>query len=74
MNAKNPDPSPQRRLLTLAGLLALWLFVICARLIQLQIFQYGDYVVRAARQQQRSVEVAAQRGVIYDRNRRELAM
>ena len=74
MNAKNPDPSPQRRLLTLAGLLALWLFLICARLIQLQIFQYGDYVVRAARQQQRSVEVAAQRGVIYDRNRRELAM
>src|SRR5438067_10145025 len=74
MNAKNPDPSPQRRLLTLAGLLALWLFLICARLIQLQIFQYGDYVARAARQQQRSVEVAAQRGVIYDRNRRELAM
>src|SRR5947207_2194928 len=74
MNAKNPDPSPQRRLLTLGGVLAFWLFVICARLIQLQIFQYGDYVVRAARQQQRSVEVAAQRGVIYDRNRRELAM
>src|SRR5437763_13912596 len=74
MNAKNPAPSPQRRLLIFAGIAALWLFLICARLVQLQIFQYGDYVVRAARQQQRSVEVAPQRGVIYDRNRRALVM
>jgi len=62
------------RLYYLAGFVAFWLFVICARLVWLQVVRYGDFTQRAARQQQRSIEVAAVRGNIYDRNGNELAM
>ena len=37
-------------------------------------FSYGAYVQRAARQQQRTIEISPQRGIIYDRNGQELAM
>ncbi len=62
------------RLYLLAGILALWCFAICARLVYLQIFSYGTFAQRAQHQQQRTMEVAAKRGVIYDRAGRELAM
>ena len=52
----------------------LWAGGICLRLVYLQIFRYGDFEQRAQRQQQRSTEVAAKRGIIYDRAGRELAM
>ncbi len=52
----------------------LWMAVIFLRLSYLQLFRYSDYLARANRQQQRIVEVSPQRGVIYDRNGRELAM
>jgi len=79
MRAKSSPPNPptkipRRRLWIFSGLLALWLLLICCRLVQLQIFEYGDYIKRAERQQQRSIEVAPQRGVIYDRNGQPLAM
>ncbi len=35
---------------------------------------YGEWVQRAQRQQQRTVEISPQRGIIYDRNGQELAM
>jgi len=54
--------------------LCLWAVAICGRLVYLQIFQYGAFVERAERQQQRTVDVAPRRGVIYDRNGQELAM
>ena len=63
-----------RRILLLAGLLGVWVFVIGIRLVQLQVFDYGELTQRAQRQQQRSIEVEPRRGVIYDRNGRELAM
>jgi cell division protein FtsI (penicillin-binding protein 3) len=44
------------------------------RLVWLQVFRHGDFVERAAKQQQRTFEVAPRRGVLYDRNLRELAM
>jgi cell division protein FtsI (penicillin-binding protein 3) len=44
------------------------------RLVYLQIFRYGDFEQRAERQQQRSINVSAKRGLIYDRQGRELAM
>ena len=69
-----PAKSPRRRLWIFSGVLALWLLLICCRLAQLQIFEYGDYIKRAERQQQRSIEVTPQRGVIYDRNGQPLAM
>lgn len=54
--------------------LCFWAVVICGRLVYLQIFEYGSFVERAERQQQRTVDVAPRRGVIYDRNGQELAM
>jgi cell division protein FtsI (penicillin-binding protein 3) len=65
---------PNRRLVFLAAFFAFWCMGICLRLFWLQVVAYGDYSQRAARQQQRSIEVSAVRGNIYDRNGNELAM
>src|SRR5438105_970920 len=74
MATKSHSLNPRQRVLIFAGILILWLAAICGRLVYLQIFHYGDFVQRAARQQQRTIEVAPSRGVIYDRNGHELAM
>ncbi|HWR37257.1 MAG TPA: penicillin-binding protein [Clostridia bacterium] len=66
--------SAPRRLYYFAAFLLFWLLAISARLIFLQVVQYGDFVQRAQRQQQRTVEVAPKRGIVYDRNGHELAM
>jgi cell division protein FtsI/penicillin-binding protein 2 len=44
------------------------------RLVHLQIFQYADLSARARRQQSRSFQISPQRGTIYDRRGRELAI
>jgi cell division protein FtsI (penicillin-binding protein 3) len=62
------------RLYLLAGIFVLWCGVICFRLVYLQVFRYGSFAQRAQHQQQRTEEVSAKRGVIYDRQGRELAM
>ncbi|MFZ0954894.1 MAG: penicillin-binding protein [Candidatus Sulfotelmatobacter sp.] len=62
------------RLYLLGGMLLLWCFAICGRLVYLQIFRYGSFVKQAEHQQQRAIPLAAKRGVIYDRAGRELAM
>jgi cell division protein FtsI (penicillin-binding protein 3) len=62
------------RLYLLAGGLLLWCCVICFRLVYLQIFCYGDFQQRAEHQQQRSIDVSPKRGIVYDRQGRELAM
>ncbi len=62
------------RLYILASVFVLWCSVICCRLIYLQIFRYGTFEHRAQHQQQRTEEVSARRGIIYDRQGRELAM
>ncbi|MBV9086873.1 MAG: PASTA domain-containing protein, partial [Acidobacteriaceae bacterium] len=54
--------------------LGLWAFIIGIRLLQLQVFDYGELTQRAQRQQQRTIEVEPRRGVIYDRSGHELAM
>ena len=73
--AANTSPTGAKfRLYALAGFLCLWLLVICLRLVYLQIFCYGDFERRAQHQQQRSFDLSAKRGVIYDRAGRELAM
>ena len=63
-----------RRLYVLAAVLALWTGAIAVRLLDLQVLRYGDLTQRAQRQQQRTIEVAPRRGIIYDRQGRELAM
>lgn len=62
------------RLYMLGAILVLWCCGIGLRLVYLQIFRYGDFEQRAQHQQQRTTEVAAKRGIIYDRAGRELAM
>ena len=51
-----------------------WTASIGLRLVWLQVVRHGDFVERAAKQQQRTFEVAPRRGVLYDRNLKELAM
>ena len=51
----------------------LWAFAITARLFWVQIVHHREYVERAEKQQERTFEVAPRRGVLYDRNLRELA-
>src|SRR6185436_16031518 len=48
--------------------------VLICRFVHLQIFQYADLSAKAERQQSRSFEISPQRGTIYDRRGRELAV
>ena len=69
-NSANSIAKP--RLYWMGGLLLLWVGAICARLVYLQIFDYGEFQARAQHQQQRAFETSPIRGVVYDRNGREL--
>src|SRR5579863_4168601 len=64
----------QRRFWLICAFFALWAIAITARLFLLQIVHHSDYVERAQKQQQRTFQVAPRRGILYDRNLRELAM
>ena len=65
-------PTVQRRLMTAAVLLVAWSAAIEARLIYLQVARHADLAARADRQQSRTVEIAANRGDILDREGRVL--
>lgn len=67
--------APRRlRFVFAAMLFGVWALLILGRLTWLQVATHGDYVDLATRQQQRTFEVAPRRGMLYDRNLRELAM
>lgn len=74
MAASTARNSTSFRLYLLAGLFVLWCCGICLRLVYLQIFRYGTFEQRAQHQRQRTEEVSARRGIIYDRFGNELAM
>ena len=74
ISGKSGSWDSTRRLYALGAVLVLWTGVIGLRLVDLQVLHYGDFTQRAQRQQQRSIEVAPRRGIIYDRNGHELAM
>jgi cell division protein FtsI (penicillin-binding protein 3) len=57
-----------------ALLMILWAAVVIGRLVQLQIAQGSRYRARAQKQQERRIEIAAQRGSVLDREGRELAV
>ncbi len=61
------------RLYVLSGVLVFWCCAICLRLVQLQIFQYGQFERKKDHEQQRTFEVSARRGIIYDRAGNQLA-
>lgn len=63
-----------KRGLLLAGMFILWVLAIVLRLYDLQIIQYVELLARADRQQQRTVEIAPKRGIIYDRKLHPLAV
>src|SRR5260370_2013059 len=62
------------RWLMVAGGALLWTTGVVGRLSYLQLIKHGEYLARAQRQQQRTIEITPKRGIIYDRNMRALAM
>ncbi len=66
--------TPASRLIIVAALALLWMSAICGRLAYLQLVRHSEYMARALRQQQRTIEISPKRGVIYDRNMNPLAM
>src|SRR5205809_2102220 len=62
------------RLLMVAAVILVCLTAVLGRLGYLQLLRHSDYLVRAARQQQRTIEITPRRGSIYDRNMDPLAM
>ena len=67
-------PIRRVRFVYVAMFFCFWIAAIACRLTWLQVVRHSEFVERAARQQQRTFEVAPRRGVLYDRNLRELAM
>ncbi len=67
-------PIRRVRFVGVALFFLLWTAAIGLRLGWLQLVRHQHYVETAAKQQQRTFEVAPRRGVLYDRNLRELAM
>ena len=67
-------PIRRVRFVYVAMFFCFWSVTIGARLVWLQVVRHGEFVERAKQQQQRTFEVAPHRGVLYDRNLRELAM
>jgi cell division protein FtsI (penicillin-binding protein 3) len=63
----------RRRVSVTAGLLALWVVGIEARLVYLQVIDKADLVKRAERQQMQTIPLAGKRGDIVDRRGRVLA-
>jgi cell division protein FtsI (penicillin-binding protein 3) len=62
------------RSLLIGVFLAVWMLAAIARLYYLQVIQYLPLLKRAQRQQQHTVTLAPERGVIFDRQMRPLAM
>jgi cell division protein FtsI (penicillin-binding protein 3) len=67
-----PDSSRQRTSIVVFGI-AFWMFVIGVRLVQLQLFQHEFLSERARRQQDSKYATNGARGLILDRQGRELA-
>lgn len=63
----------RRRVVFVLLILGLWSGIVVARLAQIQISRHEDYLARAARQQERTLELNPMRGSILDRNGRVLA-
>lgn len=67
-------PIRRVRFVYVAAFFCFWVAAIGFRLFWLQVVRHSEFVKRAMMQQQRTFEVAPRRGMLYDRNLRELAM
>ena len=74
MNASRAVPLRAARFWLICLFFAAWAVCIAGRLFWLQVVRHREFVERAQKQQQRTFEIAPRRGVLYDRNLRELAM
>ena len=74
MASRSATLDKNSRLYLLGAVMLFWCLLICARLVYLQVFNYGSFVKQAGHQQQRAIPLEAKRGIIYDRAGRELAM
>jgi len=68
-----PETVSTRRLRWLLRLLLVWVIVIVGKLISLQVLHHDELVKLAEQQQQKTVEIAAVRGTIFDRTGQPLA-
>ena len=66
--------NPRLRWLIVWVLAVVWMVAVLARLADLQLFRYSEYLAKAQHQQQRIFEISPTRGTIYDRKGRELAV
>jgi cell division protein FtsI (penicillin-binding protein 3) len=66
--------NPRLRWLIVWAVAILWMALVLTRLSYLQLFCYGEYFAKAQHQQQRIFEISPERGTIYDRKGRELAV
>src|ERR1039457_2653190 len=73
-NTARAIPLKRTRFWLICLFFLLWTVAICGRLFWLQIVRHQEFVERAQKQQQRTFEVAPRRGVLCDRNLRQLAM
>jgi cell division protein FtsI/penicillin-binding protein 2 len=64
----------KRRLCVVGGVFVFSILALWGRLVQVQYLRHDAYVERAAEQREASVEVAAARGGIFDREGRPLAL
>lgn len=62
-----------RRTLFVAAFVVFWMLAISAKLVYLQVSRHESLVERAQRQQQAAIETAPARGLLLDRQGRELA-
>jgi cell division protein FtsI (penicillin-binding protein 3) len=67
-------PFKRTRFFVICLFFLVWACAISGRLFWIQIVRHKEFVERAEKQQQRTFDVAPRRGVLYDRNMRELAM
>jgi cell division protein FtsI (penicillin-binding protein 3) len=67
-------PIPRLRFVTLIGILLVWVVIIAARLVWLQVFRHAEYASREFRQQDHTFQIAPRRGMLYDRDLQPLAM
>jgi cell division protein FtsI (penicillin-binding protein 3) len=70
-----PPPGKSTDRLIVAGLiLSGWALIVLLRLLDLQVFSHSELARRALRQQDKLIEIEAQRGAIFDRDGNYLAI
>ena len=67
-------PIRRQRFAFVALFFVFWTLAIAGKLFWIQVINHQEWVSRAAKQQTGAFEVAPRRGVLYDRNLKELAM